>query len=186
MYSFSSNDFTGWYWSKVRMKWEFDIFHVDNFSSDTALIKASMAYCANVIGTLLYLLQKILNLITTFFLFLTFLIPDFMKFWVFFVLLFILFFNFRIWLELHFLIIFFHFSNFQVFTLFIYQLHFRIFQILCYLISNFGFIRYFSLRYCLIGSLLSWYLLKYLFFLFWIVIIFSFLSKQIASFLVQI
>ena len=47
-------------------------------NSDTALIQASMAYCAHVIGNLFYLLEKIMNRITNFlFLLLTFLIPDF-------------------------------------------------------------------------------------------------------------
>ena len=35
---------------------------------DTALIQASMAYCANVIGAFFYLFEKVINLITTFFL----------------------------------------------------------------------------------------------------------------------
>ena len=84
--------------------------------SDTALIKAPMAYCANEIGALLYLLKKTLSLITTFLVFLAFLIFDFfaffMKFWIFLVLFFILSFYFRILLVLHFLILFsFRFSN---------------------------------------------------------------------------
>ena len=35
---------------------------------DTALIQASMAYCANVIGAFFYLFEKVIDLITTFFL----------------------------------------------------------------------------------------------------------------------
>ena len=86
--------------------------------SNTALIQASMTYCANVIGALFYLLMGIFNLITTFFIFLTFLILDFwiwisfMKFGIFLVPLFISFFNLRIWWVFHFLIIFFNFTNF--------------------------------------------------------------------------
>ena len=84
--------------------------------SDTVLIKASMAYCVNVIGALFYLLKKTLNLITTFLVFLRFLILDilgfFLKFRILLVLLFILSLNFRIWLALHFLIIF-YFISFQ-------------------------------------------------------------------------
>ena len=48
--------------------------------SDTVLIKASMAYCVNVIGALFYLLKKTLNLITTFLVFLRFLILDILGF----------------------------------------------------------------------------------------------------------
>ena len=46
----------------------------------TALIQASMAYCENVIGALLCILKKILNLTTCCFLFLTFLITIFIFF----------------------------------------------------------------------------------------------------------
>ena len=81
--------------------------------SDSVLIQASMPHCANVLGALFYLLRKILHLITTFFLFLTFMIPNFLIFYV---------------------------LDFPAFSHFIGQLHFRIFQTLCFLISNFGLI----------------------------------------------
>ena len=48
--------------------------------SDPTLLQASMAYCPNVLGALFYLLKNILNLITTFFHLLWFLIPGFLNF----------------------------------------------------------------------------------------------------------
>ena len=69
-----------WYNSRddTTLNWDLDNFHVQKF--DFTLIQASMVYCANVIGTLFYLLMKILNLITFFSLFLVFLIPNFFIF----------------------------------------------------------------------------------------------------------
>ena len=97
--------FIKWFQWLIQLWSENLIFFIFK-KSDTALIQASITNCTNVIGTLLYLLNKFINLITTLFLCLTFLIPDFfvflMKFYIFLLLLFMLFFNFRIWLVLHF------------------------------------------------------------------------------------
>ena len=55
----------------ATVKWGFDIFHVYNRD------------IIDVIGPLFYLLKKIININTTFLLFLTFLIPDFFYYFYF-------------------------------------------------------------------------------------------------------
>ena len=109
--------------------------------SETSLIQASMTYCANIIGVLFYLLEKIFSLITTFFswhfwyLFFCF----FTKFWIFWYLFLhcslISGFDGTSFFFSSFFIFHSHFSNLRVFTLFICQLHFKY------------FFRYFSSRY---------------------------------------
>ena len=77
----------------TNLQWKFDIYHV--WKSDSALIQASISYCVNIIGALIYLLKEIHNIITNYLVFFLFLIPHFlislMRFRVFFVLCFLIF-----------------------------------------------------------------------------------------------
>ena len=100
--------FIKWFYWMIQL-WNDNLILVMFQKFDTALIQASIAYCANIIAALFYLMKKILNLIKTFFSFLN--ISDIwffyffifcIKFWISLAPLFILFFNFSFWVVLYF------------------------------------------------------------------------------------
>ena len=100
--------FIKWFYWMIQL-WNDNLILFMFQKFDTALIQASIACCANTTAAFIYLMKKILNLITTFFSFLN--ISDiwffyffifFIKFWIFLAPLFILFFNVSFWVVLYF------------------------------------------------------------------------------------
>ena len=145
----------------IQLQSESSIFFMLK-KSDVAFLQASKAYFVDMIGTLFYLLKKILNLIPTFFLFLAFLIHDFldffMNFWIFLVTLFFFVLQFQDLIGTSFFDSPFSFQQFLGTYTFHLSVALQDFpDDLCSdnLFQDVRFIRYFSLGYCLIDLLLS-------------------------------